>query len=86
MYPGWAPPNNALIGNYKGRFRDECLNTNWFLSLEDDRAKIKTWGQKQDCKGSRPYTYLGSNTTLEFACFCLSTYYDTVIQKSQILT
>lgn len=22
---------------------DECLNTNWFLSLQDATAKIKSW-------------------------------------------
>ena len=26
---------------FNGRLRDECLNTYWFLSLENARAKIR---------------------------------------------
>jgi len=45
--------------------RDECLNVNWFLSLEDARAKIKDW--RCDYNGSRPHTSLGDQTPWEFA-------------------
>jgi len=34
--PG-KPKDNAFIESFNGSFRDECLNTNWFLSLEDAR-------------------------------------------------
>lgn len=37
------PTNNALIESFKESFRDECLYTNWFLSLDDARKKINTW-------------------------------------------
>lgn len=38
--PG-TPTDNAYIESFNGSFRDECLNTNWFLSLEDARDKIE---------------------------------------------
>jgi transposase InsO family protein len=31
--PG-KPMDNALVESFIGSFRDECLNVNWFLSLE----------------------------------------------------
>ena len=37
--PG-KPIDNAFIESFNGSFRDECLNVNWFLSLEDARDKI----------------------------------------------
>jgi transposase InsO family protein len=27
----------------RGRFRDECLNANWFTSLEDARRIVAAW-------------------------------------------
>jgi putative transposase len=38
--PG-KPQDNALVESFNGSFRDECLNVNWFLSLEDARKKIE---------------------------------------------
>ncbi len=32
--PG-KPTDNPFIESFNGSFRDECLNVNWFLSLED---------------------------------------------------
>jgi len=40
--PG-KPTDNPFIESYNGSFRYECLNTNWFLSLEDAREKIEQW-------------------------------------------
>ena len=31
----WKPVENAVIESFNGRFRDECLNTNVFVSLHD---------------------------------------------------
>ena len=36
--PG-KPTDNPFIESLNGSFRDECLNTNWFLSLDDARTK-----------------------------------------------
>lgn len=37
------PTDNPFIESFNGSFRDECLNTNWFLSLSDARAKIESF-------------------------------------------
>jgi len=31
---------NAFIENFNGRFRDECLNVNWFHNLHHDRFAV----------------------------------------------
>ncbi|KVE69959.1 transposase, partial [Burkholderia vietnamiensis] len=40
--PG-KPTDNAKNESFNGRFREECLNAHWFLSLEDARRKIEVW-------------------------------------------
>ncbi len=40
--PG-KPTDNARVESFNGRLRQECLNANWFMSLEDARAKIAAW-------------------------------------------
>ena len=38
--PG-KPTDNAHIESFNGSLRDECLNLNWFLSVEDAQEKIE---------------------------------------------
>ena len=33
----------ADIEAFNGRFRSECLNAHWFMSLEDAREKLEDW-------------------------------------------
>ena len=40
--PG-KPTDNAFVESFNGRLRDECLNTHWFLSLDDARTKLEAW-------------------------------------------
>jgi putative transposase len=40
--PG-KPTDNALVESFNGRLRDDCLNTNWFPSLDDAKRKIEAW-------------------------------------------
>jgi len=40
IQPG-KPVENAVIERINGRFRDECLNTQVFVSLHDARQKIE---------------------------------------------
>ena len=40
--PG-KPTDNAFIEAFNGRFRAECLNAHWFLSLADAREKLEAW-------------------------------------------
>ena len=40
--PG-KPTDNAFIEAFNGRFRAECLNAHWFLTLADAREKLEDW-------------------------------------------
>jgi len=40
--PG-KPTDNAFIEAFNGRFRAECLNAHWFLTLDDARSKMEDW-------------------------------------------
>jgi putative transposase len=51
------PTDNAFVGSYNGRLRDECLSARWFLSLADARAKIEAG--RRDYNESRSHTSLG---------------------------
>ena len=62
--PG-RPVENAYIESFNGRLRDECLNTEWFSSLEDARRSIKLWQQEYNTE--RPHSALGDLSPAEFA-------------------
>ena len=62
--PG-KPVDNCFIESFNGSFRDECLNVNWFLSMEDAREKIENW--RKDYNGFRPHSSLDDMTPDEFA-------------------
>ena len=59
------PTDNAFIEAFNGRFRQECLNENCFLSLEDAEEKVETW--RRHYNGERPHSALGSLSPREFA-------------------
>ena len=40
--PG-KPNQNAYIESFNGRFRDECLNENWFTSMAHAQVVIERW-------------------------------------------
>lgn len=40
--PG-KPTDNAYIEAFNGRFRAECLNAHWFLTLPDAAEKLEDW-------------------------------------------
>lgn len=61
--PG-KPVENAVIESFNGRFRDECLNANVFVSLHDARQKIEAW--RIDYNEHRPHSALGDLTPQEF--------------------
>ena len=61
--PG-KPTDNAIIESFNGSFRDECLNINWFLSLEDAQRKIESW--RTYYNESRPHMSLGYLTPQDF--------------------
>jgi putative transposase len=62
--PG-KPMQNGYVESFNGRFRDECLNANWFLSLAQARNTIESW--RCDYNGERPHSSLDYRTPNEFA-------------------
>jgi putative transposase len=62
--PG-RPIENAYIESFNGKFRDECLNEHWFLSLDEVRATTESW--RIDYNRDRPHSSLGHLTPEEFA-------------------
>jgi putative transposase len=53
--PG-TPTDNPFIEAFNGRFRQECLDQNWFESLDDARTIIEAW--RKDYNTVRPHTSL----------------------------
>ena len=62
--PG-KPVQNAFIESFNGRFRDECLNQHWFVSLAHARRIVEAW--RRDYNQDRPHSSLGYLTPSEFA-------------------
>jgi putative transposase len=60
--PG-KPTDNPFIESFNGSFRDECLNVNWFLSMEDAMEKIQAF--KDEYNQFRPHSSLGGLTPSE---------------------
>jgi putative transposase len=54
--PG-RPSDNALVEAFNSRFRQECLNQHWFMSLEDARTKLTAWQLEYNTE--RPHSSLG---------------------------
>jgi putative transposase len=64
IQPG-KPMQNGQVESFNGRFRDECLNANWFVNLADARGKIEAW--RRGYNAERPHSSLDYRTPAEFA-------------------
>ncbi|AVT07964.1 IS3 family transposase [Paracidovorax avenae] len=64
IQPG-KPTQNAYIESFNGRFRDECLNENWFETLAQAREVIALW--RQDYNEVRPHGSIGRIPPSAFA-------------------
>ena len=62
--PG-KPTDNAVIESFNGKFREECLNQSWFLSLEEAKYKIELWSGEYN--EVRPRSAMASLAPSEFA-------------------
>ena len=62
--PG-KPIENAYVESFNGKFRDECLNEHWFISLADAKAAIEAW--RVDYNTVRPHSSLAGRTPDQFA-------------------
>lgn len=60
--PG-KPTDNAFIEAFNGRFRAECLNAHWFMSLEDAAEKLEAW--RRDYNEERPLSAIGHKVPAE---------------------
>ena len=65
--PG-RPMENGYIESFHDKFRQECLNEHWFLTLDDARKTIEDW--RIDDNQVRPHSALGYKTPEEFAAGC----------------
>lgn len=51
--PG-KPNQNAYVESFNGRFRDECLNENWFISLPHAQVLIRDWLREYNEERPKP--------------------------------
>jgi putative transposase len=56
--PG-KPTDNSF---FNGKFRSECLNTHWFLSLDDARQKMEDW--RRDYNEVRSHSAIGNQAPI----------------------
>ena len=52
------PTDNAFIEAFNGRFRAECLNAHWFLTLADAQEKLEDW--RRYYNEDRPHGSIGN--------------------------
>ena len=78
--PG-KPTDNCFIETFNGSLRDECLNVNWFESLEDAKEKIEGW--RRDYNESRPHQALNEQTPAEFAAWSKDLEIGTSLQTAE---
>ena len=62
--PG-RPMQNGYIESFNGKFRDECLNEQWFQTLHRARSAITAW--RQDYNEVRPHSSVGRIPPARFA-------------------
>jgi len=61
--PG-KPMQNGYVESFNGKFRDECLNENWFRTVGEARRIIEDW--RLSYNNLRPHSALGNLTPAEF--------------------
>ena len=63
IQPG-KPVQNAFIESFNGKFRDECLNEHWFVTLPEAQVVIEAW--RREYNEERTHSTIGDVTPLEF--------------------
>ncbi len=61
---------NAFIESCNGKFRDECLNEHWFVTLQEAQLVIEAW--RREYNEERTHSAIGNVTPQEF----ISTYHN----------
>lgn len=67
--PG-KPNENAYIESFNGKFRDECLNEHWFMTMKHARQIIENW--RIEYNTEREHSSLGKLTPQEYAQMILN--------------
>ncbi len=78
IQPG-KPVQNAFIESFNGKFRDECLNEHWFVTLQEAQLVIEAW--RREYNEERTHSGIGDVTPQEFI-----THYQTRAQLTQEVT
>jgi putative transposase len=60
--PG-KPTDNAMIETFNAKVRAECLNQNWFESLDEAQKVLESW--REQYNQERPHRALGEQTPAE---------------------
>ena len=63
IQPG-KPMQNGYIESFNGKLRDECLNENWFLNLQQAKETIENW--RWDYNQVRPHSSLKGLSPQQF--------------------
>ena len=63
IQPG-KPSQNGFVESFNGKFRDECLNENWFSNLNHAKELIEKW--RIDYNTQRPHSSLNNLTPEEY--------------------
>jgi putative transposase len=63
IQPG-KPVQNAFVESFNGKFRDECLNEHWFLTLQEAQLVIEAW--RREYNEERTHSTSGDVTPQEF--------------------
>ena len=61
--PG-KPWQNGTNESFNGKFRDECLNEHWFLTLQEAQLVIESW--RREYYEERTHSGIGDLTPQEF--------------------
>jgi putative transposase len=64
IQPG-KPTQNAFVESFNGKFREYCLDLNWFTSLDDARLRIARW--REHYNHVRPHRSLKRTPPAVFA-------------------
>jgi len=59
------PTDNAFIESFNGKFRAECLNQHWFMSLDD--AVRKCEARRREYNVLRPHSAIGNKEPISLA-------------------
>jgi putative transposase len=62
--PG-RPWQNGFVESFHGKFRDECLNREWFITSQEAQIVIEQWRQHYNTQ--RPHSALGYRTPAQVA-------------------